>query len=36
MQHALAKVIAESLDKLHAERQKAGLDSATDGTGFVN
>jgi hypothetical protein len=29
----LAKVIAESLDRLHAEREKAGV---TDGTGFVS
>jgi hypothetical protein len=27
----IAKVIAESLDKLHAEREKAGSDGMTDG-----
>jgi integrase len=32
----LAKVIAESLDRLHAEREKAGDDGVTDGTGFVS
>jgi integrase len=32
----LAKVIAESLDRLHAEREKTGSDTVTDGTGFVS
>jgi integrase len=32
----LAKVIADSLDKLHAEREKTGSDGVTDGTGFVS
>lgn len=32
----LAKVIAESLDKLHAEREKAGSEVVTDGTGFLS
>jgi len=34
----LAKVIADSLDRLHAEREKAGseAEAVTDGTGFVS
>jgi|SRR5882672_3922796 len=32
----LARNIAESLNKLHAERKKTGSDGVTDGTGFVS
>jgi len=32
----LAKIIAESLNKLHAAREKTGSDGVTDGTGFVS
>lgn len=32
----LARVIADSLDKLHAEREKTGSDGVTDGTGFLS
>jgi integrase len=32
----LARVISESLDRLHAEREKAGTVEVTDGTGFVS
>ena len=32
----LAKVIADSLDKLRAKREKADSEAVTDGTGFVS
>jgi hypothetical protein len=32
----LARGIAEKLNKLHAEREKAGREEAPDGTGFVS
>ncbi len=32
----LARTVAESLNKLHAEREKAGPGAVTDRTGFVN
>jgi integrase len=32
----LAKVIADSLDRLHAKREKADSEAMTDGTGFVS
>jgi hypothetical protein len=32
----LARVIADGLDRLHAEREKTGPEGVTDGTSFVN